>query len=144
MNIAISENPDLINTLKNPFMLKNLIAILECNKKIPKFEDEIAEVFLKSIVDRERVIKRDEKAPYILRLLIYLVAKDTLKKDGEISENMVISSFELYDIFNEFCDKYKRNNRFDNNEMLDLIVKLGILKQIDTEKYTFVDNNFIL
>ena len=31
---------------------------------------------------------------------------------------------------------------FGNDEMLDLILKLGILKQIGTEKYTFVDEKY--
>ena len=55
---------------------------------------------------------------------------------------MIISYFDLMNLFNEYCDKYKRNDRFDNDEMLDLIIKLGILKQVGTEKYTFVDDRY--
>ena len=138
----IEKTPSFLDELKNPFMLKNLITILECNKQIPEYEDDIAEEFLKAIVERERVVKRDYKAPHVLRLLIYVVSRYVKLNDGEIGENMVISYYKLMDLFNEYCDKYKRNDRFDNDEMLDLILKLGILKQIDTEKYTFVDEKY--
>lgn len=138
----IEQMPSFMNTLKNPFILKNLITIIECNQDIPEYEDDIAEVFLKSIVERERVIKRDYKAPHILRLLIYVVGKYVEMNEEEIGENMVISYYQLIDLFNEYCDRYKRNDRFDYDEMLDLIVKLGILKQVGTEKYTFVDETY--
>lgn len=138
----VEETPAFVDTLRNPFMLKNLITIVECNKQIPEYEDDIAEEFLKAIVERERVVKRDYKAPHILRLLIYVVGKYVEGNDGDPGDNMVISYYKLIDLFNEYCDKYKRNDRFDNDEMLDLIVKLGILKQIDTEKYTFVDEKY--
>lgn len=135
----IDEKPSVLDLLKNPFMLKNIISIVECNKEIPEFEDDIAEEFLKAIVERERVIKRDYKAPHILRLLIYVVGKYAEKNN---ENNMIISYFDLMNLFNEYCDKYKRNDRFDNDEMLDLIIKLGILKQVGTEKYTFVDDRY--
>lgn len=138
----IEESPSFIEILRNPFMLKNLISIVECNKEIPEYEDDIAEVFLKAIVDRERVEKRDYNAPHILRLLIYVVGKYVEMNNGKIEENMVISYYKLIDLFNEYCDRYKKNDRFDNDEMLNLIVKLGILKQIDVEKYTFVDERY--
>lgn len=76
-------------------MLKNLIRIVECNKQIPDNEDDIAEAFLKAIVERERILKRDYKAPHILRLLIYIVAEDTKQKDGQIDGNILLSYFEL-------------------------------------------------
>ena len=108
----IEETPSFIDTLRNPFMLKNLITIVECNKEIPEYEDDIAEEFLKAIVERERVVKRDYKAPHILRLLIYVVGKYVKIHDGNPGENMVISYYDLIDLFNEYCDKYKRNDRF--------------------------------
>lgn len=139
---AMEENTDLINTLRNPFMLKNIISIVECNKKIPEDSDEIAEVFIKSIVERERIVKRDYYAKHIIRLLIYLVAEDSKNKDGMIDENIYISYFQIINIFNEYSEKYNPNDRFDNDKMLDLIIRLGILKQIDIENYTFVDNRY--
>ena len=139
---AIEENTELMDTLRNPFMLKNIISIVECNKKIPEDPDEIAEVFIKSIVERERILKRDYYAKHIIRLLIYLVAEDSKKKDGIIDENICISYFQIINIFNEFSDKYNPNDRFDNDKMLELIIRLGILKQIDVENYTFLDNRY--
>lgn len=139
---AIEKEPALLETIKNPFMIKNLISIVECNKPIPENPDDIAEQFLKSIVERERVIKRDYKAPHVLRLLIFLVAEDTKRKNGNIDGNLIMSYFELCNIFDKYCEKYKKNDRFDNDEMLDLIVKLGIMKKVDTEKYTFVDDTY--
>jgi len=139
---AIARNPMLLDTLRNPFMLKNLISIVECNKQIPENEDDIAEAFLKAIVERERILKREEKAPHILRVLIYIVAEDAKKKEGKIDGNILLSYFDLCELLDSYCAKYKKNNRWDNDEMLALIVKLGILKIVDTEKYTFVDSRY--
>ena len=47
INNAILKNPNLLNICKNPFMLKNLISIVECNKDIPEDEGEIVGEFLK-------------------------------------------------------------------------------------------------
>lgn len=144
VNKIISEKlenkPEFINMIKNPFMLKNLIAIIECNKEIPESEEEIAEEFLKAIVERERVLKRDYRAKHIIRLLIYVVKR--YSEENEVDDNMVISSYKLLDLFNEYCDKYNSNDRFDNGEMLDLLVKMGILKEASMEEYTFVDYRF--
>lgn len=52
-----------------------LTIIIECNQEIPEYEEDITEEFLKSIVERERVMKRDYRAPHILSLLIYVVGK---------------------------------------------------------------------
>lgn len=142
INSAILKNPNLLNICKNPFMLKNLISIVECNKDIPEDEGEIVGVFLKSIVERERVIKKDEMAEDVLRVLIYLVAKETESEEFVEEDTIVLTSFKIFEIFNEYCDKYKRKDRFDNSKMIDLIVKLGILKEIDLEKYTFVENDY--
>ncbi len=139
---AMEKNPTLVDTLRNPFMLKNLIRIVECNKQIPDNEDDIAEAFLKAIVERERILKRDYKAPHILRLLIYIVAEDTKQKDGQIDGNILLSYFELCKMQDAYCDKYKKTDRWDNDEMLELMVKLGILKKVDTEKYTFTDSRY--
>ncbi len=137
----IVKNPYLKETMKNAFMLKNLITIIECNAKVPDNEDEIAESFLKAIVKREEVIKRDYKAPFVLRVLIYVVALDYNKRE-ELENNIVISYFDLVDYINDYISKYKKTNPFDVDEMIDLIVKLGILKKIDTEKFTFVDERY--
>lgn len=142
INSAILKNPNLLNICKNPFMLKNLISIVECNRDIPEDEGEIVGVFLKSIVERERVIKKDEMAEDVLRVLIYLVAKETESEEFVEEDTIVLTSFKIFEIFNEYCDKYKRKDRFDNSKMIDLIVKLGILKEIDLEKYTFVENDY--
>lgn len=142
METAIQKNPNLLNICKNPFMLKNLISIVECNKNIPEEKEEIIGVFLKSIVERERVLKKNELANDVLRVLIYLVAKEAESEENVQEDTIVLSSFTIFAIFNEYCDKYKRTNRFDNEEMLDLIVKLGILKEIEFEKYTFVEKDY--
>lgn len=139
---AIKKNPNLLNISKNPFMLKNLISIVECNKEIPENEGDIVGVSLRAIVDRERILKKNENASDVLRVLIYLVAKEAETEETVEEDTIVLTSFTIFKIFNEYCDKYKRTNRFDNIEMLDLIVKLGILKEIDLEKYTFVENDY--
>ena len=69
------------------------------------------------------------------------MAKES-EKDDSFEDNIVLSTFEIFEIFNDYCDKYKRTNRFDNEEMLDLIVKLGILKEVDFEKYTFTEQDY--
>ena len=136
----IEERPSFMDVLCNPFMLKNLITVVECSRKVPEYEDDIAEEFLKAIVKREQIIKKDQNAPHILRLLIYVVSE--YAKTNDIGDNMIISSFKLEEYFNQYCDKYKRKNRFDNDEMLNLIVKLGILKEAGFEKYTFTDEKY--
>ena len=136
----IDENPNFLYTLKNPFMLKNLITIIECNKEIPEYEDDIAEEFLKAIVERET--KRDYKASHILKLLTYVVGKYVEENSENVDNNMIISCYKLIKLFDEYFNKYKINDRFNNDEMLDLIVKLDILKQVDTDKYMFTNEEY--
>ncbi len=136
----IEERPSFMDVLSNPFMLKDLITVVECNRKVPEYEDDIAEEFLKAIVRREQIVKKDQNAPHILRLLIFVVSEYV--KTNDVGDNMIISSFKLEDYFNQYCDKYKRKNRFDNDEMLNLIIKLGILKEAGFEKYTFTDEKY--
>lgn len=142
MENAIQNNPNLLEICRNPFMLKNLISIIECNKEIPDEKEEVVGVFLRAIVERERVLKKSEIASDVLRVLIYLVAKEAQTEEAIAEDTIVLTSFTIFEIFNEYCDKYKRTNRFDNEEMLDLIVKLGILKEIEFEKYTFVEQDY--
>lgn len=142
INEAIEKNPALIETLRNAFMLKQLISIVECNKKIPEHEDDISGAFIRAIVDREAILKRDYNAQYIINILQYVVAQDAKNKNGMIDGNIMLSYYELSDMINNYCDRYKRVNRLDSDAMIDLIVKLGILKVVNSNKYTFVDESY--
>ncbi len=139
---VLKKNSHFKESLKNAFYLKNLITIVECNKALPDNEDEITECFLKAIVDRERIVKRNYLAPDVLRVLIYLVAIDTKNKDYMIDGNILLSVFAINEILTNYNEKYKGSYPFDNEEMLDLILKLGIFKKIGLDKYTFAHESY--
>lgn len=137
----MEENPELYEMLKNAFLLKNIMTIVECNQDIPDNADDLAEVFLNAIVNRERVIKRDYKAPHIMRVLTYIVAMDA-KNKPVLEDNILLSYFTLCNMLDDYCNLYKKYDRFDNEEMLELIVKLGILKIVNNNMYTFQSKSY--
>ena len=143
---ALETRQSLREIIRNPFMLKSLITIVEYRKEVPKRDDDLAGACLEAIVERERIIKRERKAKHIIRLLTYIVGKyvvEEQEKNNNIpTENMVIGYYKLIEICDEFCKKYAGNEIIDNNEMLDLLIKLGILKRVEVEKYTFVDYRY--
>ena len=57
-------------------------------KNIPEEKEEIIGVFLKSIVERERVLKKNELANDVLRVLIYLVAKEAESEENVQEDTM--------------------------------------------------------
>lgn len=136
---AITQNEEIFEAVTHPFMLKNIITIIECGKKIPKNIEELADVYLDSIIVREIEEKKDEYARYINELLKYLVKK-VVETDTDVA-NPPITHFELIPIFYDFADSNHIEN-FDADRMLDLLIKMGILREVEFEKYTFSDEQF--
>ena len=136
---AITQNDEIYEAVTHPFMLKNIITIIECGKQIPKDIEELATVYLNSIIEREQEEKHEKYAKYINNLLKYYVKKIT-EKETDIA-NPPISHFELIPIFYEFATENNIEN-FNADNMLDLLLKMGILREADFEKYTFSDERF--
>lgn len=136
---AITQNDEIYEAVTHPFMLKNIITIIECGKQIPKDIEELATVYLNSIIEREQEEKHEKYAIYINNLLKYYVKKIT-EKETDIA-NPPISHFELIPIFYEFATENNIEN-FNADNMLDLLLKMGILREADFEKYTFSDERF--
>lgn len=136
---AITQNDEIYEAVTHPFMLKNIITIIECGKQIPKDIEELGTVYLNSIIEREQEEKHEKYAKYINNLLKYYVKKIT-EKETDIA-NPPISHFELIPIFYEFATENNIEN-FNADNMLDLLLKMGILREADFEKYTFSDERF--
>lgn len=136
---AITQNDEIYEAVTHPFMLKNIITIIECGKQIPKDIEELATAYLNSIIEREQEEKHEKYAKYINNLLKYYVKKIT-EKETDIA-NPPISHFELIPIFYEFATENNIEN-FNADNMLDLLLKMGILREADFEKYTFSDERF--
>lgn len=136
---AITQNDEILEAVTHPFMLKNIITIIECGKKIPENIEELADVYLDSIIVREIEEKKEEYAKYIHELLKYLVKK-VVERETDVA-NPPITHFELIPIFYDFADVNHIEN-FDADRMLDLLIKMGVLREVEFEKYTFSDEQF--
>ncbi len=145
INEKMKETPRFSKVLQNPFMLQSLIKLIEFGKKIPENPEKIAGMLLQAIVEREKNIKRDYRAEQILKYLVQVVGKEAESRGGQNAprlENITIKREDLAICFNEYCDLYKRYDRFDFDEFIDLIVKLGILRETGIVRYTFVNERY--
>lgn len=136
---VIKTNEEFSEMVMQPIMIKNLITIIECGQKIPDDIEELSEVYLDSIINREIEDKKDLIAQYIKPALVYMVKKVTDRDDW--TSNAPTSYYKVIDIFNEFARENGINN-LDSENLLELIKKMGILKEVDFEKYAFIDEKF--
>lgn len=143
---AIKENKEFSEMIVNPIMLKDLITIIECGKPIPEDIEELSEVYLETIINREIDEKKDQLASYINGALTYMVKQAITTKDGkeiDWTSNAPTSYFKVIDIFYDYA---KENNidleKFDAERLLSLIKKMGILKEVEFQKYAFSDEKF--
>lgn len=129
---ATSTNESLYNEITHPFMLRRLISIVECDKEIPSNSSELTGIFINSIIERERIEKKDNNAKYINRLLMYLAANNESK-----------GGMGIFYILKEF-NKCQEDFHFEVNsdEVLNLCIKLGLLKEVGFEKYAFAEESF--
>ena len=141
--IEISQNQEFSEIPMHPIMLKNLITIIECDEEIPEYIEELSEVYLNSIIKREIEEKKDKNAKYINDVLTYMVKQGVMSKNGEDIDwvsNAPTSYFKVIDIFNNYAEEKSVN--FDAEELLNLIRKMGILKEVEFQKYAFTDEKF--
>ena len=140
---VVKENEEFANMIMHPIMIKNLITIIECGEQIPEDVEELSEVYLKSIIKRELEEKKDPLAAYIDGALTYMVKKSITPKNGEEKDwtsNSPTSYFRVIDIFYDYA---KENNiDLDAESLLNLIKKMGILKEVEFQKYAFADEKF--
>ncbi len=134
----LNEHEAMIPPIIEPIRLKNLIAIIEYEKKMPEDLDELSEIYLNAIIDREKNEKKDKLANYINGALTFLVKK-TCEKTDWVS-NAPTSYYKVIDTFNLY--KQENNFDFDGEQLLNLIKKMGILKEVEFQKYAFTDENF--
>ena len=135
----INKNEEILDAITHPIMLKNIITIIECENKLPQNIEDLVSVYLDSIIKRELEEKSDEYANYINDFLKYLVKNIVTTKD--VLANPPISHFEIIPIFYEIADS-KKIEDFDASRFLDLLIKMGILKEVEFQKYAFSDERF--
>ena len=143
---VIKENSDFLGMIVNPIMLKDLITIIECGEPIPKDIEELSEVYLNTIIKREIEEKKDPLASYIDGALTYMVKRAITKDDGRERDWTSNTPTSYYRVIETFYDYAKKNNinseDFDAEELLNLIRKMGILKEVEFQKYAFSDEKF--
>ncbi len=135
---AFKSNPELTKIAIHPIMLKNFIAIIECGKVVPSDLQELAEVYLEAIIEREKKEKKEKYADYINDALLYLVM-DTVKK-SDWKSNQPTSYFKVVETFNAYASL--NNLEIDSEYLLNLMKKMGILKEVEPQKYAFLDERF--
>lgn len=119
----------------HPIMLKNLITIVECGKELPEDLSNLSEIYLEALIIREKEEKKEPLAEYIEDALISLV-KAMNEKDE--ASNISLSAFTILDIFNKFAN----GRNIDSNKLLELLTKMGILKEVEMDMFTFADESF--
>lgn len=140
---VLKENKEFAETMIHPIMLKNLITIIECNQPIPTDVEELSEIYLDAIIKREKEDKKEILASYINDVLTYMVKRAVTTSDGneiDWTANSPTSYFKVIDIFYDFSKE--KNIDFDAEELLNLIKKMGILKEVEFQKYAFTDEEF--
>lgn len=135
----IKEKQEFLEDKLNPIMLKEIIKIVECGKKIPDNLQMLSKVYLNAIIDREINEQHNEDAKYINDILTYMV-KETLSKENWTA-NAPTSFFRVISIFNRYAKEHNLEN-LDTIKLLELIQRLGILKEVEMEKYAFLDENY--
>ena len=119
----------------HPIMLKNLIMIIECEKELPEDLSNLSEIYLEALIVREKIEKKEPLAEYIEEALISLV-KAMNEKDE--ASNISLSAFAILDIFNKFAN----DKNIDSGRLLELLTKMGILKEVEMDMFTFADEAF--
>lgn len=140
---VIKENEEFADMVMHPIVLKNLITIIECGEQIPEDVEELSEVYLNSIIKRELEEKKEPLAGYINDALTYMVKQAITPKNGEELDwtaNSPTSYFKVIDVFYDFAKE--RNIDLDAENLLNLIKKMGILKEVEFQKYAFSDEKF--
>jgi hypothetical protein len=136
INNALKENNYLYNIVKTPFMLETFIGLVEHRgyKKGITNENQLIEVFVKSLIYREANEKKEIRADKIEMLLTYLFVEQKTSEDGRIS-------FTKPGILARFR-KCKEHYGFeiDTDEILEIIVQMGFLEKVQgDERYTFAN-----
>lgn len=129
---AIKENETLYKEASHPYMLKKLITIVDDKKEVPSDAEELTGLFIESLIQREEVNKRDRNAKHINRLLMYLAFGN--ESDGVMGIMYILKRFKK-------C-KEEFDFNADSDELLNLIVKMGLLKKVGFDQYAFAEENY--
>ena len=137
----VFENKYFENNIIQPIMLKNLITIIECGQEVPESIEELSEAYLDAIIKRELEEKGEPMAAYIDEALTYMVEQNLKTSDGEEIDRMLNAPYyNVIDTFYEFAEK--KNIDLDAEELLNLVIKMGILKEVEFQKYAFTNEIF--
>ena len=75
--------------------------------------------------------------------LIYMVGKSLKDEDGEDINWVVNNPTSYYKVIDIFYNYAQDNTKeIDAIELLNLVIRLGILKEVEFQKYAFTDENF--
>ena len=138
---VVFENKYFENNIIQPIMLKNLITIIECGEEVPENIEELSEVYLDAIIKRELQEKGEPMAAYIDEALTYMVEHNLKTENGEEIDRMSNAPYyNVIDTFYEFAEK--KNIDIEAEELLNLVIKMGILKEVEFQKYAFTNEIF--
>lgn len=132
----LEERNYIYNIIKTPFMLETFIYLVENNnyKKGVTNEEQLIELFIRSLIDREAYMKKEIRAGKIEMLLTYLFVEHNNLEDGR-------TSFTKPGVLSRFR-KCKEHYGFeiDTDEILEIIVQMGLLERIQgSENYRFAN-----
>lgn len=129
---SVKNNKDIHDYISHPYLLKKLVSIVDDNKEIPEDIEQLTKIYIDSLIEREEISKCDPNAKYINRLLMFLAVSNN--SDGVMSIFYILKRFkkckELFD-FNA-----------DSDVLLNLIVKMGLLKKVGNDQYAFAEENY--
>lgn len=133
---VLEENKYLYNIVQTPFMLETFIGLVERGgyKRGITNANQLITVFIKSLIFREAYQKKEVRADKIEMLLTYLFVEQKVSKEKRIS-------FTKTGILTRFrkCKEYY-GFEIDTDEILEIIVQMGILEKLQgDERYTFAN-----
>lgn len=125
------EKSFLLELVRIPFMLQNLIEIVRIDGEIPTNQEEFAKNFLEAILKREI---KEKATPESLNLDSYLIAialADNDKYDRTTLLKIISNTTNELHLSNVYSDK-----------VLDLILQLHIMEECEFLVYQFVDERY--
>lgn len=129
---AIETNKELYNEVTHPYMLKKLVSIVDSEKEVPSDIEELTGKFIQHLIEREEIVKCEKNAKYINRLLMFLAL-------GNDSDN-VMGIMYILRRFKKCKEMFDFNA--DSDDLLNLIVKMGLLKKVGLDQYAFAEENY--
>ena len=135
------ENNALFYTnLRKPFYLSQFIHIFEVSGQLVESTIDITREFIKSLIHREEIIKKDLSARYILGVLKNIAR---FSRQNDNGSNVLVEEADLLMLLNDYKKTILEDtDAFISMDLIDLMCKMRLLKESSFGMYSFADDSY--